>query len=137
MSVLATAILKLAFVSVHHRDKLVNVLLGEWVTRLVPGIHIADRVKIDDGIPFRLAVRRAARSNAGSQGVPLLPDGGGPIGGPVAALPGEQRVQRIRVGKAVGAALITKEMGRLDFTKTAAELDRLIRGLTPWPSERL
>jgi len=25
-------------------------------------------------------------------------------------------------------------MGRLDFTKTAAELDRLIRGLTPWPS---
>ena len=32
------------------------------------------------------------------------------------------------------AALITKEMGRLDFTKTAAELDRLIRGLTPWPS---
>ena len=32
------------------------------------------------------------------------------------------------------AALITKEMGRLDFTKTAVELDRLIRGLTPWPS---
>ena len=32
------------------------------------------------------------------------------------------------------AALITKEMGRLDFTKTAAELDRLIRGLIPWPS---
>ena len=32
------------------------------------------------------------------------------------------------------AALITKEMGKLDFTKTAAELDRLIRGLTPWPS---
>ena len=32
------------------------------------------------------------------------------------------------------AALITKEMGRLDFTRTAAELDRLIRGLTPWPS---
>ena len=27
-----------------------------------------------------------------------------------------------------------KEMGKLDFTKTAAELDRLIRGLTPWPS---
>ena len=25
-------------------------------------------------------------------------------------------------------------LGKLDFTKTAAELDRLIRGLTPWPS---
>ena len=95
----------------HHRDKLVNVLLGEWVVRLVPGIHIADRVKIDDGIPFRLAVRRAARSNAGSQGVPLLPDGGGPIGGPVAALPGEQCVQRIRAGKAVGAGHVTQQFG--------------------------
>lgn len=31
------------------------------------------------------------------------------------------------------ASMIRKEMGALDFTKSAAELDRLIRGLTPWP----
>ena len=29
--------------------------------------------------------------------------------------------------------LIEKEMGRIDFTRSAIELDRLIRGLTPWP----
>lgn len=32
------------------------------------------------------------------------------------------------------APLIDKGMGKIDFTKKAAELDRLIRGLTPWPS---
>lgn len=32
------------------------------------------------------------------------------------------------------APLIEKSMGRLDFTKSAAVLDRLIRGMTPWPS---
>ena len=32
------------------------------------------------------------------------------------------------------APMLEKAMGKLDFTKTAAELDRLIRGLTPWPS---
>lgn len=32
------------------------------------------------------------------------------------------------------APLIEKEFGRLDFTKPAVELDRLIRGVTPWPS---
>lgn len=31
------------------------------------------------------------------------------------------------------ASMIRKEMGRLDFTRSAVELDRLIRGLTPWP----
>lgn len=31
------------------------------------------------------------------------------------------------------APLIKKELGRLDFTKSALELDRLIRGVTPWP----
>ena len=30
--------------------------------------------------------------------------------------------------------MIKKSMGELDFTKTAAELERLIRGLNPWPS---
>ena len=32
------------------------------------------------------------------------------------------------------APLIKKELGRLDFTKPAVVLDRLIRGVTPWPS---
>lgn len=32
------------------------------------------------------------------------------------------------------AAMIRKEMGRIDFTRPAIEIDRLIRGLTPWPS---
>ncbi len=32
------------------------------------------------------------------------------------------------------ARLIDKQMGRLDFTKEAVVLDRLIRGVTPWPS---
>lgn len=30
--------------------------------------------------------------------------------------------------------MITKEMGNIDFTKSAAEIDRLVRGLNPWPS---
>lgn len=32
------------------------------------------------------------------------------------------------------AKMLTKETGRLDFTKPAVELERLIRGLNPWPS---
>lgn len=32
------------------------------------------------------------------------------------------------------AKLITKEMGNMDFTKSAVEIERLIRGLNPWPS---
>ena len=32
------------------------------------------------------------------------------------------------------APLIEKSMGELDFTKSAVVLDRLIRGMTPWPS---
>ena len=31
------------------------------------------------------------------------------------------------------APMLTREMGELDFAKTAKELDCLIRGLTPWP----
>lgn len=33
----------------------------------------------------------------------------------------------------VYAPMLTKEMGELSFEKTAAELERLIRGLSPWP----
>ena len=32
------------------------------------------------------------------------------------------------------AAMITKQMGLLDFTKSAAVLERLVRGMNPWPS---
>lgn len=32
------------------------------------------------------------------------------------------------------AGMLNKEMGRLDFTKDAVILERLIRGLNPWPS---
>lgn len=32
------------------------------------------------------------------------------------------------------AGMITKEMGRLDFSKSAVELERLVRGMNPWPS---
>ncbi len=32
------------------------------------------------------------------------------------------------------ASLISKEMGRIDFTATAAEIDRKVRGMNPWPS---
>lgn len=32
------------------------------------------------------------------------------------------------------AGMLTKEMGELDFTKSAVVLERLIRGLNPWPS---
>lgn len=32
------------------------------------------------------------------------------------------------------AKMLTKDMGCLDFTREAAELERLIRGLNPWPS---
>lgn len=32
------------------------------------------------------------------------------------------------------APLIRKELGKLDFTKSAEELERLVRGLNPWPS---
>ena len=30
--------------------------------------------------------------------------------------------------------MLTKSMGHIDFTKTADEIERLIRGLNPWPS---
>ena len=32
------------------------------------------------------------------------------------------------------AAMISKKMGLMDFTKSAAELERLVRGMNPWPS---
>ena len=32
------------------------------------------------------------------------------------------------------AAMITKQMGLLDFSESAVKLERLVRGLNPWPS---
>lgn len=32
------------------------------------------------------------------------------------------------------AAMITKNMGLMDFNKSAVELERLVRGMNPWPS---
>ena len=32
------------------------------------------------------------------------------------------------------ACMLTKEMGELDFSRSAVVLERLIRGLNPWPS---
>ena len=32
------------------------------------------------------------------------------------------------------ASMITKQMGLLDFSRSAAELERLVRGMNPWPS---
>ena len=32
------------------------------------------------------------------------------------------------------AAMIQKNLGNMDWSKTAVELERLIRGLNPWPS---
>lgn len=36
--------------------------------------------------------------------------------------------------KSCYAAMLTKESGEIDFTKAAAYIERLIRGLNPWPS---
>ncbi|MBS7007844.1 methionyl-tRNA formyltransferase [Anaerostipes sp.] len=32
------------------------------------------------------------------------------------------------------APMLSKEMGRIDFTKSAAEIEQWVRGLNPWPS---
>ncbi len=37
-------------------------------------------------------------------------------------------------GESTYAGKLDKSLGRLDFTRSAAELERLIRGLNPWPS---
>ncbi len=37
-------------------------------------------------------------------------------------------------GETCYASMLTKELGRIDWTKDAVSLERLIRGLSPWPS---
>ena len=36
--------------------------------------------------------------------------------------------------KSCYAKMLSKEMGKIDFTKSANEIERLIRGMNPWPS---
>ena len=36
--------------------------------------------------------------------------------------------------KSCYAKLISKDMGKIDFSKSATEIDRLVRGMNPWPS---
>lgn len=47
---------------------------------------------------------------------------------------GELKPQKQSEEESCYAAMIDKSMGQIDFSKSAAEIDRLIRGLTPWPS---
>lgn len=37
-------------------------------------------------------------------------------------------------GKATKVGLITKEMGHIDFTRSASDIERMIRAFDPWPS---
>lgn len=44
-------------------------------------------------------------------------------------------LQRIpQEGETCYASMLTKELGHIDWTKPAVEIERLIRGLNPWPS---
>lgn len=47
---------------------------------------------------------------------------------------GTLKPQKQDDSRATHAKMLNKELGRLDFTKDAASLERLIRGLNPWPS---
>ena len=39
-----------------------------------------------------------------------------------------------QTGESTYAGKLDKTLGKIDFTKSAVELERLIRGLNPWPS---
>ena len=62
------------------------------------------------------------------------------LGGPMilevleAAEKGELRPEKQEEEKHTYAKKLSKSTGRIDFSKTAAEIERLIRGLNPWPS---
>lgn len=43
-------------------------------------------------------------------------------------------VAKKQEGESSYAKKLTKELGKIDFTKTSEEIERLIRGLNPWPS---
>ncbi len=62
------------------------------------------------------------------------------LGGPMilevleAAEKGELHPEKQEEEKHTYAKKLSKSTGRIDFSKTAAEIERLIRGLNPWPS---
>lgn len=80
--------------------------------------------------------------------IPIAPkETGGSLFDKLAVLGGELLVEaldKIEAGtavripqdheKATYVKMLDKEMGRLDFTQSAVRLERLIRGLNPWPS---
>lgn len=39
-----------------------------------------------------------------------------------------------QTGETCYASMLKKEMGEIDWSRPAAEIERLIRGLSPWPS---
>lgn len=47
---------------------------------------------------------------------------------------GELKPEKQDDSKSNYAKLIKKEMGHIDFSKSAAEIGRLVRGMNPWPS---
>ena len=47
---------------------------------------------------------------------------------------GTARYEKQDDSQASYAKMLRKEMGRIDFTRSAQEIERLIRGLNPWPS---
>ena len=80
--------------------------------------------------------------------LPIAPqETGGSLFDKMAALGSEliiEALQKIKEGtstrtvqveeEATYVKMITKDMGKLDFTQPAVKLERLIRGLNPWPS---
>lgn len=43
-------------------------------------------------------------------------------------------VRKPQTGESTYVGMIKKSMGEIDWTKSAAEIERLIRGMNPWPS---
>lgn len=50
------------------------------------------------------------------------------------ALENKTVVRTPQTGESSYARILTKELGNIDWTRSAAEIERLIRGLNPWPS---
>jgi methionyl-tRNA formyltransferase len=53
----------------------------------------------------------------------------------VKALEGLDKLMPVKQdsGKATNAPILKKEMGLIDWTRPAVEIERLVRGLDPWP----